>query len=391
MTSINSISAEELINKNPVTVSKEQSLSQIKNVMEKEDTRTVSVLDNDGDFEGAIGYRDLIRYIQFNPEKTKVSKVMHQPPKFKKGDSLVDLADLRINSGKKMLVSLSGDKLEGIVSDREFAKAFSDVDEFENLSTKDIESDNLLTVFEQDSLEEARHKMLDNNISRLPVLDKNGNLTGMLRSTDLLKTMVPRESIDSGGTSGNRKGTNEVNIAGGIEKNKMSSIPVEELMERNFLTSKDHMNGCEASKKMVEEERDEILFVNGNYPESIVAVKDLIDYAADFAPGKTVLVSLTGIDVPEEKAAVHNAIKKQLRGSIGRKIERPQELRMRFKKKDADGKQHRYEIDTRLDCEHGLIKIDEEGWGLMNTVDKALDQLNTVLRKKKQKRNEHRA
>lgn len=391
MTSVNDISAEQIMDEDPVTVSTEKSLSQIKNVMENEDIRALPVLDNDGDFKGAIGYRDLIRYIQFNPKQTKIEKVMHQPPKFDKGDSLVELADLRINSGQKMLVHLAGDKVKGVVGDREFVKAFQDTDELEKVTTKDLETYDLLTVFEEDSVEQARHKMLDNNISRVPVLDENGNLTGMIRSTDLLRMMVPRESINSGGTRGDREGTGEVNIAGGIEKDRMSQIPVKELMERNFLTSEEHMTAKQAAKKMVEQGSEEILFVDGNYPESIVAVKDLIDHVADFAPGRTILVSLTGIDVQEEKAAVHEKIRKQLQGSLGRKIDRPQELRMRVKKKEADGKKHRYEIDTRLDCEYGLVKIDEEGWNLLDTVDQCLDQLNSVVRKKKEKQSDHRA
>jgi len=36
-----------------------------------------------------------------------------------------------------------------------------------------------------------------------------------------------------------------------------------------------------------------------------------------------------------------------------------------------------------------LIKIDEEGWELLDVVDEALSELNTVVRKKKEKRTEH--
>jgi CBS domain-containing protein len=244
-------------------------------------------------------------------------------------------------------------------------------------------------VFEQDTLEEARHVMLDNNISRLPVLDKNGELTGILHSTDLLQTMVSRQAPDAGGTSGGRSGSNEVNIAGGNEKEKMSEIPVSELMKRKVFTSEEHMRGDKAIQQMIDEETHEIIFVDDRYPESIVAVKDFIEFIAELAPGNTVLVSLTGIDVSEEKAAVHNKIRTQLQGSLGRKLERPQELKLVVKKADKDGTKHRYDIDLRLDCEYGLISIDEEGWELLDVVDEALGQLNTVVRKKKEKRTEH--
>jgi len=276
-----------------------------------------------------------------------------------------------------------------VIGDQEFLEAFSDTEEIEDVSTEDIHTNNLINVFEQDSLEEARHIMLDNNVSRLPVLDKNGKLTGILHSTDLLQTMVSRQAPDAGGTSGGRSGSNEVNIAGGNEKDRMSEIPVSELMQRNVYTADEHMNGDEAVQQMIENETHEIIFIDDRYPESIVAVKDFIEFIAELAPGNTVLVSLTGLDVSEEKAAVHNKIRTQLQGSLGRKLERPQELKLVVKKADKDGKKHRYDIDLRLDCEYGLIKIDEEGWELLDVVDEALGELNTVVRKKKEKRTEH--
>ena len=377
------------MNKDPVTAQNDKSIGSIKNKMEEEEIRAIPVVDSKNGLEGVIGYRDLIRFIQFNPETTKLSKVMHQPPEFDTDESLVELCDLRINSGRKLLVHTSGNELKGVIGDQEFVEAFNDTEEIEDVETRDIHTSELINVFEQDTLEEARHVMLDNNISRLPVLDKNGELTGILHSTDLLQTMVSRQAPDAGGTSGGRSGSNEVNIAGGNEKEKMSEIPVSELMKRKVFTSEEHMRGDKAIQQMIDEETHEIIFVDDRYPESIVTVKDFIEFIAELAPGNTVLVSLTGIDVSEEKAAVHNKIRTQLQGSLGRKLERPQELKLVVKKADKDGTKHRYDIDLRLDCEYGLISIDEEGWELLDVVDEALGQLNTVVRKKKEKRTEH--
>lgn len=389
MVSARNISAEKIMNKDPVTAQNDKSIGSIKNKMEEEEIRAIPVVDSKNGLEGVIGYRDLIRFIQFNPETTKLSKVMHQPPEFDTDESLVELCDLRINSGRKLLVHTSGNELKGVIGDQEFVEAFNDTEEIEDVETRDIHTSELINVFEQDTLEEARHVMLDNNISRLPVLDKNGELTGILHSTDLLQTMVSRQAPDAGGTSGGRSGSNEVNIAGGNEKEKMSEIPVSELMKRKVFTSEEHMRGDKAIQQMIDEETHEIIFVDDRYPESIVTVKDFIEFIAELAPGNTVLVSLTGIDVSEEKAAVHNKIRTQLQGSLGRKLERPQELKLVVKKADKDGTKHRYDIDLRLDCEYGLISIDEEGWELLDVVDEALGQLNTVVRKKKEKRTEH--
>lgn len=383
--SVEKIPANKIIEKNPITAKSTENLAQIKNRMEEEELRAIPVIDEKNNLEGAISYRELIRYIQFNPARTKIEKALHQPPEIGEESNLVDLASLRINSGRKMLVHTEDGKLQGIVGDQEFRDILTEVDELNNITTRDIHSENLETVSEDESLEKARHTMLDKNLSRLPVVD-DGNLVGIVRSTDLLKVMVPRESVDSGGTSGGRSGKKEINMAGGIEKEKMSDISVRELMSRDPFSMEDHIQADEAAEKMCKEKATEIVFTDSGSPDSILTVKDFIDYMSKFAPGETVLVSLTGLEMPEEKAAVHNKIKKQLQGSLGRKLERAEEITVRFSKAEKDGKKHRWEIEMKLFSELGPINIEEEGWEMLDVVDEALKEMNTVVRKKKDRR-----
>lgn len=388
MQNAESFQASGIENENPVTVSTNESLAQIKTRMEEENLRAVPVV-NGEKFKGIIGYRDLIRQLQFNPKNTKPEKVIHTPPKYKKNDSFVDLCDLRINSGRKMLVRVEMDQLQGVIGDQEFKQACKDVNELSNISTSDLASKDLMEAYEDDSLEETRHKMLDNNISRLPVLDENGNLTGIIRSTDLLRAMIPMESPNAGGTSGNRHGS-EVNIAGGDEKDKMSDIPVKELMERTVTNSAKHMKGTEAAEMMIEQDSGEIIFVEDNYPQAVITVKDLIDHVKDLKASDMVLVNLVGLELPEEKAALHNQIKKQLRGSLGRKLEKPEEITIRIKKAEKDGKKHRYEFDVKLYSEYGVTAVQEEGWDMLEVMDEALSELNSIIRKKKDKKSDKR-
>lgn len=381
------VSAEEIVDTDPVTVEEESSLSQVKNAMEEHDLRAVPVVDDRNRLRGAVGYRDLVRFIQFNPEKTSLQKVMHQPPGFEPGDSLVELADLRINSGRKMMV-LEDEGLEGVIGDSEFLEGFTEAEELEDVSTRTVQTDEVLTVEEDDTLEKARHMMLDNNISRLPVLE-NDSLTGVIDSVDILRMMIPRESQAAGGTSGGRHGK-DVHIAGGEEKESMSDITVDQLMQPNPVSSSSHMKVVEAAEEMLEQSSDEIIFVDDDYPNGIVTVKDVVDYVADLEAVDTVLVQLTGLEVPEEKAAIHNAIKRQLQGSLGRKLDRPEEVTLRIKKAEKDGRKHRYEIDLKLFSEYGTTTVNESGWDLLDVVDEALEELNRIVRDEHGKRTEHR-
>ncbi|WP_414837117.1 HPP family protein [Candidatus Nanohalococcus occultus] len=380
MKSASELSASEVMEKDFIAAEEDSSLASIKNTMEENDLRAIPVVDEKNNLEGAIGYRDLVRQIQFNPDSAKIEKVMHQPPEFEAEDSLIELAELRINSGRKLMVHTEGNKLKGVISDLEFLNAFKGLDQFDDVTTMDLGPIELVTTFEEDSIEEARHKMLDHNVSRLPVLDKDGNLTGIVTSTDMLKVLIPRESPDSGGTKGGRTG-GEVFIAGGDEKDSLNDITVNEIMNRMVTTSEGHIPGDEAIEKMAENDTREMLVVDGNYPQTIVTVKDFIDYLSEFAEDETVLVSLVGLDVAEEKAAVHQKVRKQIRGSLGRKLDRPEELKLRFKKAEKDGKKHRYEVSVQLVTDDYVINVDEEDWDLLDVVDQALSELDTLVKK----------
>ncbi|MFB6208290.1 MAG: CBS domain-containing protein [Candidatus Nanohaloarchaea archaeon] len=387
MVSAFDLTAGEVMEKEPITASTSESISQVKNTMEENGLRALPVVNN-GKLKGVVGYRDLVRHIQFNPEQTKVEEVMHQPPEFEKDDSLVDIASLRINSGRKSMVLVEDGKLEGWICDAQLRDALENVEEVQDVSTRTLSPDELLTVFEEDSVEEARHTMLDNNVSRLPVLDENGNMTGMVRSTDMLKMLVPRESQSSGGTSG--KSLKDTHIAGGGEKEQLSDITVSEIMDRAPPTHEGHIDGGEAIEEMINEGAVELLIMDRRYPEGIVTVKDFVEFLDDLSFSDTVLVTLTGLEMPEEKAALHEKIETQLKGGLGRKLERPEELSVHIKKSETDGKKHRYEMIVKLYSEYGLFTITEEGWDMMDVLDAALAELDEVIRRKKEKREDRR-
>ncbi|MFB6208675.1 MAG: CBS domain-containing protein [Candidatus Nanohaloarchaea archaeon] len=389
MTSVEKVAALEVMEEDPVTVQRHRNLGSVKNLMEEEELRAITVVDSEDRLEGAVSYRELIRHIKFNPGESNIGKVMHQPPKFDQKDSLVELCDLRINSGRKLLVALDSGKLAGVIGDEQFRQAFSGIEELQDVTTGNLASRNVETVEESESLEKARHSMLDNNISRLPVVDSSENLTGIVRSTDLLRMIVPMESQDAGGTSGGRKNARDINIAGGSEKQKMSDIPVRELMKKNVDSSEHHIEASSAAEKFESQGLKEMIFTDQGHPDSILSLKDFVDYLAEFAPGRTIMVNLIGLEMPEEKAAVHDKISNQLRGSLGRKLERPEELTVRFKKAEKDGKKHRWEIEMKLYSEYGMLNVEEEAWDMLEAVDEALGELDSIVRKRKERRKEH--
>jgi ribosomal subunit interface protein len=122
----------------------------------------------------------------------------------------------------------------------------------------------------------------------------------------------------------------------------------------------------------------------------MLTVKDLIQHVEDGAGSDTVLVNLVGVEVDEEKEAIHEKVSTQIRGSIGRKLRNPEELTVHLKKRNTDGKKHRYDLNLRLRSEFGTISVQHEDWDLLDALDSALDKLNKRIGKEKGKKRDRR-
>ncbi|MDB5038811.1 MAG: domain containing rane protein [Bacteriovoracaceae bacterium] len=79
-----------------------------------------------------------------------------------------------------------GHKLRGILTDRDIVIR-SDFDRVENLKVKDVMSPKIIFGYDDQNLEEAAELMQKEHIRRLPILNGENRLVGLLSLDDLVK------------------------------------------------------------------------------------------------------------------------------------------------------------------------------------------------------------
>lgn len=377
MVSVQDLTADDVVNADPVTVNVGQTLSKLRAKMEDERLRTVPVVDG-AKFVGMLSYRDVMEKLRSDPSHTKVDKLLHEPPRVEQDQTLVDLSNLRIDSGRKKFALIGEhDRLDGVIGERELVYPARDTEELQGVSVDAVMEDDVITVTEDERVETARSRMMDNNISRLPVVDDAGELTGLLTSTDVMRAMVPREQM----TEGDVKGFKE----------SFSDVPVHELMEQEEVIAPEVLEDGDASLReaidiMRENGTRELLLVKDDAPVGIVTLKDVVDHIAGQEIVDSLLVQLTGPEVPEEKQAIHEKVETAVRGGLGRLMHRPEELAIHMKKYETDGKRHKYALNFKLSSKEGVTTVKAHGWDLLNAVDEGLEKLETVLKREKEKR-----
>lgn len=123
---------------------------------------------------------------------------------------LRELARRMRESGIGFMPILEGDKLVGVATDRDIAvRAVSESKDPETAVASDVMSIEVVCCLEDDTPEHVRELMAEHNLSRLPVIDRDHRLVGIIRLVDLeggsksvkkaLKVIFHKQKTDSYG------------------------------------------------------------------------------------------------------------------------------------------------------------------------------------------------
>jgi acetoin utilization protein AcuB len=123
--------------------------------------------------------------------------------------SMMDAEQLMKENKIRCLPVMKGDKLVGIVTEHDVKSASAskattlDMHELlyllAKVRVKDIMTKEPTTIRDDDTVEEAAVLMLKHKISRLPVLNHQGDLVGIVTDTDVFKVLVSLTGIYRGG------------------------------------------------------------------------------------------------------------------------------------------------------------------------------------------------
>jgi CBS domain-containing protein len=146
--------ARDIMVKKVITINKGASVGKLSELLLKNKISGVPVVDDNGKLVGIATEGDLI----------VKDADLHFPRYFKLLDSIIYLESL--NKFKRNLRKYLGTKVEDIMTGK------------------------VRTVGEDTPVNEVANIMIRNNINRVPVLDSNSNLVGIITRADIVKSMI---------------------------------------------------------------------------------------------------------------------------------------------------------------------------------------------------------
>lgn len=151
---MSTLTAKDIMVKDVITVKKNTSIEELSELLVKNKISGVPVVENGGKVIGIVTEGDLI---------VKDAE-LHFPGYFKLLDSIIYLESL--NKFKRNLQKYLAAKVEDL------------------MTTK------VISVKEDTPVSEVANMMIKNNINRVPVLDNDSRLTGIITRADIVKSMM---------------------------------------------------------------------------------------------------------------------------------------------------------------------------------------------------------
>jgi len=232
----------DIVTEEYVEVEPDTRVAKIRAIFDDENPKGVVVMD-DGEYAGVIGEKQLIQsHIE---DDTKARAILTSarsggsPPRVSRHDDVREVCRMLVEGDVKIAPVYEGEKLAGIVAADDILQAVQE--HLQAITVRDIASADVVTVTEDEHVGKAINRLRENSISRLPVVNESGELTGILTTNDIVDFAVRDERRQG---SHDRRG----------ELDRMLDIPIYDLMTSPVLTVTPGETVDEAVAKMFDNE-----------------------------------------------------------------------------------------------------------------------------------------
>ena len=354
---------KDVMSENIIFVSPDDTISKLISLIEKYCFREILIIENKK-LKGVVYSKEIAKKGIIDPTKTKVSNIMKFPPAtLKPEQDINDAANLIFKTGLRALPVVEKDKVVGLISLHDIVEMASKTREFRQTTAEAIMT-SPESITENTDIGTARMLMREKNVSRLPVLDKNQKLIGVVTIFDLLKAVKPHERMDFYSMS--------------AEKEKIMEIPSSVVMNTMPTKIERSASLSEVVEKIREDETDGAIVVENNTPIGIITEKDLLEVYVSSLNKKGIYYQIIGLT--DEDEFVLSTVDRMVRDTLQKmsKIFNPQFFFLHVKKYDKEGK-IKYSIRTRFSTDKGIFISKSYAWDLRDAVNEALDKLERIM------------
>jgi CBS domain-containing protein/ribosome-associated translation inhibitor RaiA len=349
----------DIATREQIEVDFDERLGKVRSLFDREHPKGILVL-QDGEYAGVITERQLLS--SHVEDDTKAGVMMKSAPRVERTDDVREVARVLVEGGVKVAPVFEAGDLWGIVTEDAILEAV--LENLDVLTVEQIYSEAAVTITESDPVGRAINLLRENGISRLPVLDEDGLLSGMLTTHDIVDFVVRDEGRT---TRGDRVG----------DSDRMLDLPVYDIMTNPVETVSQGMSVEEAVGRMLELDYGGLVVTPADDDRLVAGVLTKTDVlrALTYTEEEHMDVQITNIDL------LDTISREEIVRSIERVADKYSEMqvhhahvRLNEHKEKLRGTPLIY-VQIRLRTNVGQVAGTGEGYGAETAFRVALDKL----------------
>ena len=339
-------------------VDADKRLGKVRSLFERENPKGIVVTD-DGEYEGIVNQRQLVQ--SHIKDGAKVRSLVRSAPRVRRHDGVREVARVLVESGAKIAPVFEGDNLWGVITEDDILEAV--LENLDALTVNEIYTEDVVSVNDDTNIGRAINLLRENSISRIPVVDDNGRLTGMVTTHDIADFAIrDMERQQKGDRSGDR--------------DRILDIPVSNIMNSPVETTSTDESVADAVDRMLEYDYAGLVVTNDDdrYVAGIITKTDVLR-ALTYTEEEHMDVQITNIHLLDTLS--REEIRKRI-GEVSDKYKKMQvhHAHVRFQKhKERMRGTPLIQCQIRLRTNKQQVAASGEGYGADTAFRVALDKL----------------
>ncbi len=365
---LRNIRAKDIMSERLIICQRTERLSEVLGRMKKMDIHELPVVEG-GKLLGMVSYDIFIKRKSL-PLTTTVENLMVTPPKVDVNDSITRVAEVMLVNNFRAVPVTSAGEIAGIVAREDIVKSLQGFSQLDQIAVSDVMSPKPITIVETDDIEKARSIMRDLDVRSIPVIDKEGRLTGVLGVKDLMgyysRERGQKRTTDPGG---------KVDLS--ISVGSLMNVPA------IHTTTDSHM--ADVVGLMSDHHISSVMIVDKLAPMGIVTHMDVLELVASYQERRQVYIQITGLEEhdPDVYDEMYTIIERRMQKITP--IAMPQLLMLHFTEHHHPKEARNYSIRARLSTNTGLFFSDTFDFDKFRALDNVLDHLERQIIKEKDK------
>jgi predicted transcriptional regulator/ribosome-associated translation inhibitor RaiA len=279
----------------------ETRLRKVRALFERENPKGI-IVTRDGEYEDVLTERELLQsHIKDDAKVAALVKPSRNTPAptVNRDENVREVARMLIEGATKVAPVFENGALWGIVSADAILEAV--IENLDALSVADIYTDEVVAIREDEGIGTAINRLREHGVSRLPVLNENGRLTGVLTTHDIGDVVV--RGMDKQ-TVGERSG----------DVDRILDIPVYDIMSSPVATIAPEASVRDAVATMLERDYGGLVVTPESDDAEVAGILTKTDVlrALSYTEEEHMDVQITNISLLDtiSREQIHTAIQK---------------------------------------------------------------------------------